>query len=63
MGLLLGYLLAFLVSLVTPFSPYFSWEIVVVTILTAIVVGIAFGTYPALKAARKKPIDSLRYYR
>ena len=63
MGLLLGYLLAFLVSLVTPFSPYFSWEIAVVTILTAIVVGIAFGTYPALKAARKKPIDSLRYYR
>ena len=63
LGLFLGYLLAFLVSLVTPFTPYFSWEIVAVTILTAIIVGVIFGTYPALKAARKKPIDSLRYYR
>ena len=63
LGIFLGYLLAFFVSLVTPFSPYFSWEIAAVTILTAVAVGIIFGTYPALKAARKKPIDSLRYYR
>ncbi|MBQ8985507.1 ABC transporter permease [Candidatus Saccharibacteria bacterium] len=63
LGIFLGYLLAFLVSLVTPFSPHISWVIVAVTALTTIVVAIVFGTYPALKAARKRPIDSLRYYR
>ncbi|MBR3169082.1 ABC transporter permease [Candidatus Saccharibacteria bacterium] len=61
-GIFLGYFLAFLVSLVTPFSPYISWEIIVITILTTIAVGVIFGTYPALKAACKKPIDSLRHY-
>ena len=63
MGLIIGYLLAFLVSLVTPFGPYISWEIVAVTVITTIIIGIVFGTYPALKAATKRPIDSLRYYR
>lgn len=63
LGLIIGYLLAFLVSLVTPFGPYISWEIVAVTVITTIIVGIVFGTYPALKAATKRPIDSLRYYR
>ena len=62
LGICLGYLLAFLVSLITPFSPFISWQIVAVTVLTTIAVGIVFGTYPALKAASKKPIDSLRHY-
>lgn len=62
-GIFLGYFLAFLVSIVTPFGPYISWEIIAITIITTVAIGIVFGTYPALKAARKKPIDSLRYYR
>ena len=61
LGLFLGYFLAFLVSLVTPFAPYASWEIIVITIISTIVVGIIFGTYPALKATSKRPIDSLRH--
>lgn len=61
LGLFLGYFLAFLVSLITPFAPYASWEIIVITIASTIVVGIVFGTYPALKAATKRPIDSLRH--
>lgn len=61
LGLFLGYFLAFLASTVTPFSPYASWEIIVVTILATIIIGIVFGTYPALKAASKRPIDSLRH--
>ena len=62
LGIFLGYLFAFLVSLVTPFNPHISWMILAVTILTPLVIGIVFGTYPALKAARKRPIDSLRHY-
>lgn len=62
-GLALGYILAFLLSIITPFAPYISWEIFAITLLTTIVVGIVFGIYPALKAASKNPIDSLKHYR
>ena len=63
MGIILGYVLAFLVSIITPFTPYISWEILAITFFTSVIVGIIFGTYPALKAASKNPIDSLKHYR
>ena len=63
LGIVLGYILAFFVSIITPFTPYISWEILAITVLTSIVVGIIFGTYPALKAASKNPIESLKHYR
>ena len=62
-GLALGYILAFLLSIITPFAPYISWEIFAITLLTTVAVGIIFGIYPALKAASKNPIDSLKHYR
>jgi len=62
LGIFLGYFLAFLVSTVTPFAPYVSWEIIVIVVATTVAIGVIFGTYPALKAARKRPIDSLREY-
>ncbi len=62
-GLILGYVLAFLVSTITPFAPYISWQILAVTFITAISVGLIFGIYPAIKAASKNPIDSLKHYR
>lgn len=62
-GLILGYVLAFLLSIITPFAPYVNWEILLITLLTTLVVGIIFGIYPAIKAASKSPIDSLKHYR
>ncbi len=62
-GLVLGYILAFLLSIITPFAPYISLEIILITFLTTLIVGIVFGIYPALKAASKNPIDSLKHYR
>lgn len=62
-GLMLGYVLAFLLSVITPFAPYISWEIIAITFLTTLVVGIVFGIYPAMKAALRNPIESLRHYR
>lgn len=62
-GLVLGYILAFLISVITPFAPYISWEILALTLLTTLAVGIIFGIYPALKAASKNPIESLKHYR
>ena len=63
LGLILGYCLAFVLSAFTPFAPFISWEIVLITFLTTLAVGILFGIYPALKAAAKDPISSLKHYR
>ena len=62
-GLVLGYVVAFLISIITPFAPYISWEILALAFLTTLAVGIIFGIYPALKAASKDPIESLKHYR
>ena len=62
-GMVLGYFFAFLLSTITPFVPYISWKIVGITFATAIIIGILFGIYPAIKAANKDSIESLKHYR
>ena len=62
-GIVLGYVLAFLLSVITPFAPHISLDIIIVTFLTTFAVGIVFGIYPAIKAASKNPIESLKHYR
>ena len=63
LGLMLGYVLAFFISIVTPFAPYISLGILALTFTTTFAIGIIFGIYPAIKAASKNPIDSLKHYR
>lgn len=60
LGYTLGYSMAFIISLFLPYDPIFSWEIAGLSFGLAIVVGVLFGLYPAIKAARKNPIESLR---
>jgi ABC-type antimicrobial peptide transport system permease subunit len=60
LGLGLGYIFAFLVSIVTPFNPYINLEICLAALYIALVVGTIFGLYPAIKASRRNPIDSLK---
>ena len=62
LGLVLGYGVAFGLCLITPFNPYISWEILAIAFLTSFVVGVIFGLYPALKAAGKNPIYSLKFW-
>jgi len=57
LGVLGGNAVAYLLKL-PPAIP-FDW--VVLGLLICSIVGIAFGTYPAYKAANLDPIDSLRY--
>lgn len=61
LGMILSGLVVLIMRLTTHLQPVITWPIVVVACLVAIVVGIIFGIAPAAKAARKDPIDALRY--
>jgi len=62
LGFILGYVGAFIISLLTPFAPHISWQILSITGSVSLIVGVLFGIYPAIKAATKDPIASLKYY-
>ncbi len=61
-GFALGYILAFAISTGLPFDPAFSWAITGIAAGVSLGVGLLFGLYPALRAARKDPINALRQY-
>lgn len=61
-GLVLAYALAYIISSSLFFAPAVNWQIIVGSLTIALFVGIIFGIYPAIKAARKDPIEALRQY-
>jgi putative ABC transport system permease protein len=64
-GCVIGVLLSFasigLLYAYTNLKPVISWEAVGIATLVSLAVGIIFGTAPAVKAARKDPIQALRH--
>lgn len=62
LGYIGGYVVAFLISTFLTFTPAFDWQIAAIAFLMSVVVGTIFGLYPAIRAARKDPIESLRRY-
>lgn len=62
-GVTAGVVLAFSLALALYFAPVFTWQIIAAALGVSLGVGILFGLYPAIRAARKDPIESLRQYR
>lgn len=64
LGGLIGSLLALLVNILirifTNLQPVITWQILLVANVVSLLVGVIFGVAPAIKAARKDPIDALR---
>ncbi|OYX41499.1 hypothetical protein B7Y94_04980 [Candidatus Saccharibacteria bacterium 32-49-12] len=60
-GYLLGLSFAFLLGMYLPFSPVIDWQTAALSIGTAMITGIFFGIYPAIRAAKRDPIESLRH--
>lgn len=61
MGILLGAGVSWIVRAVSPLPTYVSVWSVVTGLAVSAVVGIFFGLYPAMRASRLDPVDSLRY--
>lgn len=61
-GLLVAYGLAFAIATQLSFQPAVTWQVTLAGVGMALFIGVLFGLYPAVKAARKDPIESLRQY-
>ena len=61
LGIAIGGAFAALVNAVSPFPAAFQPNWVGAAFLSSLVVGLFFGLWPAMKAAKLDPIDALRY--
>ncbi|MCL5113167.1 MAG: ABC transporter permease [Patescibacteria group bacterium] len=59
-GIILAYVIDLVMRMFTNIQPSISWQIVALAFGASLIVGVVFGSLPALKAAKKAPIDALR---
>lgn len=59
-GVLASLVINFLLHIYTDMQPVISPQLMVLAVLVSVAIGIIFSVAPALKAARKDPIDALR---
>ena len=61
-GVLLSGVVNFGFRIFTNLEPSITWQIVLISTGVSVAVGVVFGMIPAVKAARKDPIEALRSY-
>ncbi len=62
-GAAAGVITAYFIGSALYLTPILNWNIALVALGMAVITGVAFGIYPAARAAAKDPIESLRQYR
>lgn len=60
LGVILAFLIDAIIRVVSNLTPDITWPSVVVSCGISLILGIVFGTLPAIKASRKDPIEALR---
>ena len=60
-GYAIGIAIIFILGAYLPFTPSIQRQVALFAIITSIATGIIFGLYPAIRAAQKDPIETLRY--
>ena len=60
-GILLGALLSFMVALFSGWTIGWSYTAVIISVGVCALVGLVFGIYPAVQAAKLNPIEALRH--
>jgi len=60
-GIILSLLGVYGLRVYTDLKPIVSWQAIVLATATSLAIGILFGALPAIKAARKDPIEALRH--
>ncbi|MEJ5294748.1 MAG: ABC transporter permease [Fimbriimonadales bacterium] len=61
LGVGVGWLACVILDRATVLNPLVTWDTIVLALGVCGVVGIIFGTLPAYRAARKDPVEALRY--
>lgn len=58
-GYIIGVAAAFVLGMYLPFTPIIEWQTATLSIGIALTTGVFFGIYPAIRAAKRDPIESL----